>query len=78
MIKLDIDFQVQLLKQPESGMGYQIVEVVTSGYKTKSGIAYNAELLLFEEEPRVLLNSITKPFLPKQKFPEMKSGRFML
>lgn len=55
MLKLNLTFQAQLLKQPESGMGYQIVEAVTSDYKTKRGIAYNAELLLFEEEPRTML-----------------------
>jgi hypothetical protein len=67
MIKLDVDFQVQLLKQPESGMGYQIVEAVTSGYKTKRGIAYNAELLLFDEEPRVLLKFDYKTLLAGAK-----------
>ena len=33
-------------------MGYQIVEATTFDNKIKRGIAYNAELLLFEEEPR--------------------------
>ncbi|MFA6562102.1 MAG: hypothetical protein WCV00_09380 [Verrucomicrobiia bacterium] len=46
-----------LLEQPESGMGYQIVEVVTADFKTKRGVVYNAELLLFEEEPRTMLKT---------------------
>lgn len=67
MLKLNLDFQVQLLKQPESGMGYQIVEAVISDYKTKHGIAYNAELLLFGEEPRTLLRANYKDLLAEAK-----------
>jgi hypothetical protein len=57
MFKLDSTLQFALLHQPESGMGYQIVTAVVSdsNSKIKHGIAYNAELLLFEEEPRVIL-----------------------
>ncbi len=67
MLKLNLDFQVQLLKQPETGMGYQTVEVVTSNFKTKRGIVYNAELLLFEEEPRTLLRANYKNLLAEAK-----------
>lgn len=38
-------------------MGYQIVEATTVDNKIKRGIAYNAELLLFEEEPRSTLKT---------------------
>ena len=67
MFKLISDFQVQLLKQPESGMGYQIVEAVTADDKTKRGIAYNAELLLFDEEPRPLLRRAYQNLLAEAK-----------
>jgi hypothetical protein len=43
-----------LLAQPESGVGYQTVEVeIPSG--TRRGTVYNADLLLLEEEPRAHL-----------------------
>ncbi len=58
MLKLSYHDRDALLKQPESGMGYQIVEATTKEDKKKRGIVYNAELLLFEEEPRqVMLTS---------------------
>lgn len=67
MLKLNLDLQVQLLKQPESGMGYQIVKAVTSDYDIKRGIAYNAELLLFEEEPRTMLRASYRSLLDEAK-----------
>ena len=57
MLRMDPMRTRDLLEQPESGMGYQIVEVVTADYKTKRGVVYNAELLLFEEEPRTMLKA---------------------
>lgn len=33
-------------------MGYQRVEVTTGNYERKVGVAYNAELILLESEPR--------------------------
>jgi hypothetical protein len=57
MLKLNLTLQCLLLNQPESGMGYQIVEATTFDNKIKRGIAYNAELLLFEEEPRLTLKT---------------------
>ena len=56
MVKLNLTLQCLLLNQPESGMGYQIVEATTVDNQIKRGIAYNAELLLFEEEPRLTLS----------------------
>ena len=44
-----------MLKQPESGMGFQVVEVITKEDKQKRGVVYNAELLLLEEEPRQVM-----------------------
>ena len=59
MLKLNLTLQCLLLNQPESGMGYQIVEAVTADYKTKRGIAYNAELLLFDEESSRMFRTAT-------------------
>lgn len=50
MLKLTDQYTRALLAQLESGMGYQIVEATLSDNKTKRGLAYNAELLLFDEE----------------------------
>lgn len=38
-----------LLRQPESGMGYQVVDALTTDSRTKRGIVYNAELLTLDE-----------------------------
>jgi hypothetical protein len=59
MLKLNSTWQCLLLNQPESGMGYQIVEATTFDNKIKRGVVYNAELLLFEEEPRFRLLAAT-------------------
>ena len=67
MLKLNLTLQCLLLNQPESGMGYQIVEAVTADLKTKRGIAYNAELLLFEEEPRDQLKADYRSLLAEAK-----------
>lgn len=46
-------FMASLLAQPESGMGYQLVEVEQRDGVRKRGVAYNAELVLLSDEPRV-------------------------
>src|SRR5579863_6411772 len=48
-----------LLEQPESGMGYQVVDAVTNSYVRKRGVVYNAELLTLDENQsadRILLS----------------------
>jgi hypothetical protein len=57
MLHLERTYTANLLSQPESGMGYQIVEATLADNKTKRGVAYNAELLLFDEEPRSLMQT---------------------
>jgi hypothetical protein len=57
VFKLNPTLQSLLLNQPESGMGYQIVEATTFDNRIKRGIAYNAELLLFDEELRLTLKA---------------------
>lgn len=40
-----------LIHQPETGMGYQLVEVTNMDYRRVVGVAYNAELVLERDEP---------------------------
>ncbi len=79
MLKLNLTLQCLLLNQHESGMGYQIVEAVTADHKTKRGIAYNAELLLFEGEPRAQLRADYRSLLAEAKIStdEIRSLRVM-
>lgn len=53
VIKFTESLTTDLLQRPETGMGYQFVEVTTSGNEVRKGIVYNAELLVFEKEPGV-------------------------
>jgi hypothetical protein len=52
MIFLNASQTEFLLHSPESGMGYQFVEVAMKDGPQLSGVAYNAELLLLDSEPR--------------------------
>lgn len=56
MFKLANPLVDKLLKQPESGMGYQRVEITTTRSERKSGIAYNADLVLLETEIRTAMS----------------------
>lgn len=57
MIRLSAPLVNALLAQPESGMGYQRVEVEMVTGLRETGVAYNAELVLLEREPRQQLRS---------------------
>lgn len=46
-----------LLGQPETGMGYQIVEATTRDDKKRLGIAFNAELFFYQDESRFELRA---------------------
>jgi hypothetical protein len=59
MLKLEPQPVQQLLKSPETGMGYQTVEVTTRSGTVRTGIAYNADLVLFEDEARGPLDRTT-------------------
>ena len=48
-------------------MGYQIVEATTFDNEIKRGVAYNAELFLFEEEPRAMLKASYQNLLAEAK-----------
>jgi hypothetical protein len=60
MLKISSSHADYLLKQPESGMGYQTVEATTFDQKTRRGVAFNAELFVFDDEDRSPLR--TKSF----------------
>ncbi|MBE7487005.1 hypothetical protein HS121_01940 [bacterium] len=55
MIKLSESQVAGLVNQPESGMGYQVVEVEFPT-QIRKGTVYNAELLLWEHEPQAILS----------------------
>jgi hypothetical protein len=78
MLRLTQEHRDHLLNRPESGMGYQFVEATLPDNRTKRGVAYNAELLLFEDEPRILLRTDCKTILrtAKSAAGEIKSLRF--
>jgi hypothetical protein len=68
MIKLSDAQITQMINQPESGMGYQNVEVEYQKELRKATVkatVYNGELLLWEEEPRSLLRGSTYEFMIK-------------
>ena len=77
-LKLTLTQQFDLMYKPESGMGYQFVEATLPDNRTKRGVVYNAELLLFEEEPRVMLRSDYTSVLKAAKSAEgeIKALRF--
>jgi hypothetical protein len=72
MLRLTDSNTRALLAEPESGMGYQVVEATLSDNKTKRGVAFNAELLLFEEEPRRIMSST--PYLKLLESARSASG----
>lgn len=51
MYYLDEAQQRSLIHQPETGMGYQLVELTTMAFRKVVGIAYNAEIVLEKDEP---------------------------
>ena len=59
MYQLSFEETHSLLRQPESGMGYQVVDALTKDYRKKRGVIFNAELLALDEEQhsdRVMLS----------------------
>lgn len=50
MLRLEPSFIDDLLNQAESGMGYQIVQATMDDDQTKRGMAFNSEVLLFDDE----------------------------
>ncbi len=50
MYRLTESDRLALLRQSESGMGYQVVDAVTNQGVSRRGVAYNAELLLLDAD----------------------------
>ena len=59
MLRISSSHADYLLKQPESGMGYQTIEATTFADKTRRGVAFNAELIVFDDEERTPLRTKT-------------------
>lgn len=57
MMKLTTADKRKLLQQPETGMGYQIVNATTQDNKTREGIVFNAELFFEGGESRAILKT---------------------
>jgi hypothetical protein len=55
MLRLNESQTRALLTQPETGMGYQEVEVTHKDNKAEKGIVYNAELLFEGNETQTVL-----------------------
>jgi hypothetical protein len=70
----------ELLRQPETGMGYQEVEVTHRDNKSEKGIVYNAELLFEGNETQNDLKLLSYPALlrvAKSASDEIKSLRVL-
>ncbi len=50
MFRLSQEETLSLIQQPESGMGYQVVDAITADFKKKRGVVFNAELLVLDED----------------------------
>jgi hypothetical protein len=61
MLRLNEAETRALLLQPETGMGYQIVEATTHQDKVQRGIVYNAELFFGADESRSVLRTASYP-----------------
>ena len=57
MLRLNQSETKSLLAQPESGMGYQVVEVTRRDNREQRAVALNAELLLFGNETRTVFRA---------------------
>lgn len=51
MLRLESGWTESMVGQPESGMGYQVVDVEQFDGLRRRGIAYNAELVIYDTEP---------------------------
>lgn len=57
MLKLEARFVPGMLKEPESGMGFQRVEVTRATGGTSLGVVFNAEFLALDEEKPTTMSS---------------------
>jgi hypothetical protein len=71
---LNEDRQRELLAQPESGMGYQAVEITLRNGENRYGTAFNAEYLLYSGEPLDRLDAISEPSRRSQMLEQNELG----
>ena len=67
--------QRELLEQPESGMGYQTVEVTLRNGESRQGTAFNAEYLVYSGEALDRLDAISEPSQRLQMLERNEIGR---
>lgn len=72
MFKLTDGQMRGLVAQPETGMGYQAVDATLADNTTARGVAYNAELLSLDNEPRV---SVPTPYRTLLESAKSASGQ---
>ena len=66
MLKLSESDKRTLLSQPETGMGYQVVDTLRRDNTKKRGIAYNAELFFYSDESQNILRTTSYERVLKQ------------
>src|SRR4051812_22646333 len=63
MLRLSESQTRELLRQPETGMGYQEVEATLRNNTLEKGIVYNAELMFESTESRNILKLASYPIV---------------
>ena len=76
MYSLRFEETQSLLRQPESGMGYQVVDARTTDYRTKRGVVVNAELLALDEEERTDRLMLSKSYAESLRTARSAVGQF--
>ena len=76
MYRLSSKETSSLLRQPESGMGYQVVDAQKMDYRTKRGVVFNAELLTLDEDERSDRLMLSKSYTEALRTAESAVGRF--
>lgn len=71
---LNQDRQKELLAQPESGMGYQTVEVVLRGGENLRGTVFNTNVLVYSDEPEDRLKSLIETSRRSQMLEQSEVG----
>ncbi len=77
MYRLTDSEKTALIRQPESGMGYQVVDAVTWDAQPRRGVVYNGELLTLDRDrvgDRAIL--LTKSFPEALRLASSSTGQF--
>ena len=76
MYHLSYDETHSILRKPESGMGYQVVDVQMMDYRTKRGVVFNAELLTLDEDERSDRLMLSKSYTEALRTAKNTAGQF--